>query len=514
MWQSSAHSRRARRRRDGGMTAYGGGGLGLVRELAEALARCGSLQERGSRALCLRLMAKELGAPPPVREHDVAHYFLLELAWACLENPRTMRALHEALTALNEDVAELRRLTDDLLADPALPVGEMMTLRPLLDGFALPNLPDLCRRAAGGLRQVPPYDDAWSAFEGLSRLNARPDGLPTTMAFVEYVAAEAPYERGIALRAWNDAQAHGLSLLTELRSLRQQVAYAHSPEPGNAYLVVRLLRREEPGRYRLTSWRHYDPDEPTSWRPAQEASVEVTLAEAEREVERLVFEADEDWARDADRIHVEFALGQEDLNLPVHRFRIEIDSPEPASLGVGYCVVVRSLTRCRTPRWHRAWKQRWTSLSRTPELARPLVMGGPGHDDPRCDDLPSLDARLRGDRSIGCLLLSGPPEPATDSAREALIALRCGLPALLWDSRDVTTPRGVVQADDRIYGMLHDLPGLREAVTQLRTEAHGGSLNGRDNHPGHHLVLLFDDPTRPIESHQPLAGPDQGVGGR
>ncbi|TLS41524.1 hypothetical protein FE633_35605 [Streptomyces montanus] len=74
------------------MTAIGGGGLGLVRELAGALAQCASLQERSSRTLCLRLMAKELGAPPTVREYDVAHYFLVELASACLESPRTMRA--------------------------------------------------------------------------------------------------------------------------------------------------------------------------------------------------------------------------------------------------------------------------------------------------------------------------------------------------------------------------------------------------------------------------------------
>ncbi|MER6035346.1 MULTISPECIES: hypothetical protein [unclassified Streptomyces] len=496
------------------MTAYGGGGLGLVREFAEALGRCASLQERGSRALCLRLMAKELGAPAPVREYDVAHYFLLELASVCLENPRTMRALLEALRAFGEDVDEIRALTDDLLADPALPVDEVLSLRPLLDGLAPPNLPALCRRAVADLRPVPPYPDAWSAFEGLSRLNARPDGLPPTLAFVEYVAAEAPHDRSFTLRAWNDAQAQALSLLTELRSLRQQAAYASSPEPGNAYLVVRLLRREEPGRYLLTSWRHYDPDAPDSWRPRQEGSVEVTAAEAEREVERLVFAADEDWARDADRIHVEFLLGTDDLNLPVHRFRTELDSDPVSYLSVGYCVVVRSLQRSRTPRWYRPWRQRWAAVRDTPELVRPLVVGGRRAEDPRPGDVSALDARLKGDRSVGCLVLSRPPEGGGEGAQEALVALRCGVPALLWDSRDtrdLSTPPDVVQSDN---ALLRDLSGLREAVTELRTEAHGGSLNGRDDHPGHHLVLLWDDPTRPVESPQPLTGPDQGVDGR
>ncbi|MFJ9862665.1 hypothetical protein [Streptomyces sp. NPDC101165] len=499
------------------MTAYGGGGLGLVREFAEALGKCASLQERSSRALCLRLMAKELGTPPAVREYDVAHYFLLELASVCLESRRTMRALLEALTAFHEDVTEIRALTENLIAEPALPVDEVLSLRPLLDGFAPPNLPALYRRAVGNLRPVPAYPDAWSAFEGLSRLNARPDGLPPTLAFVEYAAAEAPHDRRFALRSWNDGQAQALSLLTELRNLRQQAAYAGTPEPGNAYLVVRLLRREEAGRYLLTSWHHYDPDDPDAWRPRQERSVEVTLAEAEREVERLVFEADEHWARDADRIHVEFLLGSDDLTLPVHRFRTELDSDPVSHLSVGYCVVVRSLQRSRTRRWFRAWEQRWTALRDTPELARPLVVGGKRTEDPRSGDVSGLDARLRGDRSVGCLVLSGPPEGSGEGAQEALVALRCGVPALLWDTRDardLRRPQAVVHSDDSVYGLFRNLSGLREAVTELRTEAHGGSLNGRDDHPGHHLVLLWDDPTRPVESPQPLTGPDQGVDGR
>ncbi|MFJ4622940.1 hypothetical protein [Streptomyces sp. NPDC088812] len=129
-------------------------------------------------------------------------------------------------------------------------------------------------------------------------------------------------------------------------------------------------------------------------------------------------------------------------------------------------MVVRSLQRCRTPRWHRAWRQRWAAVTDTPEPARPLVVGGRRPEDPRHGDVSGLDARLKGDRSIGCLVLSQPPEGSTDGAQEALVGLRCGIPALVWDARNPAARRGVEKTDETVYGLLRNLSGLREAVTE------------------------------------------------
>jgi hypothetical protein len=512
------------------MAGYAGGSSGRLPELFAALQSVAVLAEPGGRGLLLRIAERELERPVGVGtgEGADAGYFHLELAMACLNSPRTMTAVCNALALLDEEgTAAVRALGAELTAQPVLPPEQEERLRDLLKDLTTPRLDQLCRDAAGDLHDpydLPAFDDAWSAHQALSGLNAREDGLPPALALVEYLAAEVAYDfdRAIALRGWNDRQAAALGLASELGVLRQRVQYAPPSAAHDAYLVIRLLPAEEPGRYRLTSWRHYGSGEPGSWQPRQGRTAVFTLAEAEAEVQELVYEAEEEWARDAGCIHVEFALLTEELNLPVQLWRFELDSDTPALLCTAYPVVVRSLTRGRTPRWHRLWRRRWQLLREHPEQWQHLMVGHPDGHHPPAGRADILEARLRADESVGTVVLSGPPEARTDGGAELQAALRTGVPVMLWLGRDEPA-RGTAGEQP------HDLPGteesdgtaapferllrdpveLREAVKQLRLEAQSASPDRPDHRVGRRVVLLWDDPTRPVETHEPLSGPDR-----
>ncbi|MFJ2350157.1 VMAP-C domain-containing protein, partial [Streptomyces antimycoticus] len=112
----------------------------------------------------------------------------------------------------------------------------------------------------------------------------------------------------------------------------------------DAYLVIRLLPQEEAGCYDLSSWHQYDP---SGWHPARGPVTQVTLETAERAVQTLVYEAAEEWD-DAGAIHIEFMLDSDDLNLPVHRWRLELDSESPIPLCMGRTGVGGGHARTRT----------------------------------------------------------------------------------------------------------------------------------------------------------------------
>ncbi|SEF89110.1 hypothetical protein SAMN05216223_102382 [Actinacidiphila yanglinensis] len=540
------------------MAGYGGGEAGLLAELIAALESTPALRTADTRKVFLRLAELELNEPTGVQDHPAARYFHVELAVACLRNPRMMAAASAALATLDEEgTAEVRRIAEELLAQPVLPPEQESVLRQLLKGLVTPRLPQLCQDAAGELHDPPdpPPDDAWSAYEALSGLNAREDRLPPSLALVEYLAAEVAYDQAIALRAWNDRQAAALGLVSEMGVLRQRVVYAPPKSAHDAYLVIRLLPRESPGRYELTSWRHYGSDDPANWQPRPGPTAVWTLAEAERQVEQLLFEAEETWARDADQIHVEFALLTEDLNLPVQAWRYELDSDTPMPLCAKYLVVVRSLTRGRTERWHRPWRQRWQLLRENPAQWHSLMVGGSGPGHPPVGRPTALEARLNAEMSVGALVLSGPPEENGDGGFELQAALRSGVPVVLWLGRDELPPgdagarapetagpaadpgadhatesgsgpggaHSPVEAEEHFERLLRDPLRLREAVKELRLEAQsdfsreprdpsGAAVPpGRTHHRvGHRVVLLWDDPTRPVETHEPLSGPDRG----
>jgi vWA-MoxR associated protein C-terminal domain/vWA-MoxR associated protein middle region 0/Effector-associated domain 2 len=485
------------------------------RQLADALGRCRCLLDPDERRLVLELVSDDLGAPVPVGDHRRPSFFVLDLASVCLDNPRILRPLVDALSYVQDPAAaEVESLADALLPEPPFPADDAADLRTFLTGLEVPRLPQLCRDAAGPLQQVPRYDDPLTAFLELQRLNARPDGMPPALALIEHMAVEAPFPTGEALRRWNDRRAEDLEILTELRTLRQQVCRETPAEPTDAYLVVRIEPHAEPGRFRLTSWQHHDVDNPTAWHPRQGETVAVTPHTMERAVEDLVQEAEEDWAREARDIHLEFELGPEELTLPVHRWRKELDSGMASPLCVKYPIVVRSLERARSTRWHRSWKQRWQRLTDHPERMCGVVVGGKSPDDPPYGESGALEARLEGNDLIGCLVLSGPPRKGTEGDREARRGLRAGLPILLWDQRGRIRDPQVGEAGESVENLaVHNLPELHEGMRVLRREAHMDVTEGRQHHVGHHLVLLWDDPTRPVGGEEPLTGPEQGVDG-
>jgi hypothetical protein len=497
------------------MAAMGEGGLKSVNSLVMALKEFRCLTDPDSRALCLDLVAMELETNVPLRTHRVTDYFLVELARECLDNARVMRALRASLAVLaNADAEAMKQLDsvmEEVTARPALPAPATTQLRSLLEELEIGHLAQLCRAAAGPLQDVPPVTDPWHAFEVLSRMNAQPGCLPPALALVEYLAASAqPLERADALRAWTDERARELTMTSQLRSLRQQVGHSAPTEPMDAYLVIRLLPQEEPGRYELSSWHQYDP---SGWNPARGPAVRVTSATAERAVQDLVYAAAEEWD-DARCIHLEFMLAADDLSLPVHLWRQELDSELATPLCMDYPVVVRSLERSQTRRWHRSWKQRWQVFSDLPARSKQLVVDGEDPDSPRSGDPATLLARLKSDPDVVALVLNSPPGSTSEGTYEALAAWRAGIPLVAWDRRQARDPTFVQQLRQKPAEASGDLARLREAVTELRLDAHTIDSAEREHHLGQHVVLVWDDPTRPVETQGRLAGPDEGVGSR
>ncbi|MEU9793713.1 hypothetical protein AB0E27_24320 [Streptomyces sparsogenes] len=492
------------------MAATGEGGLKSVNHLVTALKEFRCLIDPDSRALCLELVARELESELPVRNHRVTNHFLVELARECLDNARVMRALRESLAILSPGAPAMERLDsamEQMTARPVLPPDATARLRSLLEGLEVAHLARLCRGAAGPLQEVPPVTGPWDAFETLARMNARPDGLTPGLALVEYLAASArPLELADRLRSWADEQARELSLTSELRSLRQQVGHAALAESVDAYLVIQLLPQDEPGRYELSSWHAYDP---TGWYPVRGPVSKVTAATAERAVQDLVHEAAVEW-EDARCIHLEFVLSAEDLDLPVHLWRHELDSDFATPLCSSYPVVVRSLERSQTRRWYGAWKKRWQTFSSQPERSRQLVVDGPDPDSPRSGDPSALVARLNTDQHVFALVLNAPPGASPEGRRQASAAWRAGIPVVVWDRRHPRDPDLVHHLRQKPVEASGDLARLRDAVKELRMEAQAIGSAEREQHLGQHVMIVWDDPTRPVETQGRAAGPDEG----
>lgn len=465
--------------------------------LVDALEQVQVMRDPNSRTLCLDLLAVRLGFTLQAQSHAVTRTHLLSIVLACNQHRSGLHMLIEVLDKMEPRSTAVRRASQVLDSMRAADLLADRDRERLLDVFSratCTHVAELCRAAAGPVAAEPAEEPRKlaDALVYLERLNARSDGVPPVVVFVEHLARHLDGPSVDQLREWNDHQARKLDVVDQLRSLRHQDVEANSHDRYvEACLVLRIERRGfDRNIFVLTDWRQIDP---TGWYPQRGDDFIGTLAEIEAQVADLVEEAEAHWARHAASIRVEFLLPHELLNLPVDQWKLEASTDLPQPLGLRYQVVLRSLERARTHRWHREWRQRWAKLRSSRDYS---VNGAPMTHwcSSRTRDLGALERLLVLREELVSLVLSAPPPPVrTTIVDEVVVGLRNGLPVMIWH-RDDGSHRPF---DAAVRPLLKGLGELPERVRLLRGRAPGViRSNGR---VGGHVSLLWDDPDRPVE---------------
>jgi hypothetical protein len=461
--------------------------------LVDALAGMPLLDSLESRRSLIRIISRTSGDIfPSIPESTTARAHLVEIAYACISPPSRLRCLIRALRLLDPahpGTAEVQRIASSLTVLDVVSPEERRQVIELLGKLPELDIEPLWYAATDDVGPLParPTETPVSAFNQLTELNARTDGMPPSIAFVEMAACRATGHLAAQLRLWADGQAGRLGLSAELASLRRSAA-ANPPPPvvPMPCLVVQIEEHAiRSGYYLLSHWIQYRPG---AWNPVRGEVQTVRWADAEHAVEALVDRAEEIWGDRPGNVALEFVLPVPLLNEAVDWWRSGAAHSVP--FCIDYPVVVRSLERMRDLSRRRVWLNRWAALLRAPSLNAKSALGFTG-------DLNTWNVQLHRDLEISAVVLSEPPQASsTDRGHHLWMALTAGVPVILWDRRRESPNEFVRVAND----LISDPPmNLASRVQKLRQLA---AINGEaaaDEHPGRHIALLWDDPTRLVD---------------
>lgn len=406
---------------------------------------------------------------------------------ACLADYFGLDALVRAVGQLTPRTGTpdaLRALADEWNALRFFPDADWSALHTLLDGLVPVALPRLLQDA-GGIRPLADtagrVTDAWQAAVHLADFNAPPSGLPPALAFLLALAHDPATLRvrgeewSAALEAW--AQRWAVMWSVEEEFARRQAAVRESgAAPAAAPLPVLVLELVPsvyvPGRYLVSSW--LDRSGSGRLLVRGDEGEDVSIDEVPDVVSRRLA-AFEDLLGDGPAPTVEFIVPLHLLGYPARVWGAGRIGPDSA--GRSYPLVVRSHERLRTPRWHRVWRRRWSILDDSPQGARVRWNSAADREAPGV-----MERELRSAYTIVACVLSAPPTGEYDT--EVVVALRTGVPILLWDAADSPRPGFRAAAEELLAaGPLRELPA-RVAGAGIRTEGGG------------RVALLWDAPTR------------------
>ncbi len=453
------------------------------------------LRSERSRHLLLDMVARWSGKSLQVPDYPTARQWFYGLVDACAHDPRSIASLLDAAARLQPGppaAASLMRLRDewDAMETAADAPGELWSLlRVELGELTRMEIAEPYHAATGYQVAQPPAHcaDAWHVFLHLVGLNTEPGGLPPYLIFLEQVAHRLTPATGSQVDRWNRRRAYAWGMATELD--RTRLAKPARPSEGKS---VHLIIQFEPdyleaGHYLMSWWYQWDAHEDSFELGGRRL---VQTAEMEQQVGTVVVGLEAALADRDERVVIEFILPFELLDVPVDWWGLESHAYLPAPLVKDYPVMLRSLERLRTRHWHRAWRQRWW------ELGRASGRGGIHWSRPSGQNyLDRLDTALLSDGGIVALVLSQPPGAAAGTGtRELEIAMRCGLPVVIW-SRQESQPGAFTEELEAFVGTsgIADLP---ERVRRLRLDALLAEPGEREGHLGRHLALLWDDPDR------------------
>ncbi len=477
----------------------------------DVLDGCQQLRSERSRHLLLDTVVRWSGMSLQVADYSTPRQWFFGLVSACALDPRSIATLLTVVVRLQPGplaTMSLMQLQDEweALETAADAPGELWSLLCTeLGEITRAEVVEPYRAATGDrLAQPPPHcANAWHVFLHLAGMAAEPGGLPRYMIFLERVLPRLRPATGVQVDRWNRRLAYSWGVAAELD--RARLAKPGLPAGGKSvYLIIQFEPdHAEPGHYLMSWWYQWDAHEDSFELGGRRL---VDIAEMERQAGTVVVGLEATLADRDDDVMIEFILPFELLGVPVDWWRRETHAYLPLPLAKDYPVMLRSLERIRARHWHRVWRQRWGELGRGGvHWSRP--------DD--YDHLDRLDTALVSDGRLVGLVLSEPPAGvAGTGTRELEIAMRCGLPVVIW-SRQESPPGAFAEALQAFVGAsgIADLP---DRARRLRLDALLLPAGERDGHLGRHLALLWDDPDRQPERGPipPLGMPGGGGNGR
>jgi nucleoside phosphorylase len=390
-----------------------------------------------------------------------------------------------------------RRSTSSTGVAPVLADRERHILFGLLELVPRIDLEEIWRAMSLDLAPIPGTAPRtiYELVDYLAGINAGKDGVPPVLALVEEISRRVTGGLAGELRAWVD-EVSGQMDLTDVirrhrRSARAAVGRADlSPDAQPCVVIQIVLDGIDRSRCTVAYWiQHYRG----RWQPQPGAEPTQTRLDAvETVVEAAIRHAEEAWWRMGDSVAVEFLLPTDLLHVAVEWWHLDLESAAPLPLCLDYPVAVRSLDRMRARFQRRVWRNRWQALWREPPAHRLYWGSSTGDSEP---DLMRWNARLHDDTDVTSVVLSASPQDDAGRA-ELQLALRAGIPVIVWDRRTPLPKEAAAAIEDLAQGRPDELHGKLAA---LRSAAARTTGEDQGHHPGRHMALLWDDPYRPID---------------
>jgi hypothetical protein len=461
-------------------------------DIVEVLERSGRFADPARRQELIEQLAQRRGAPlivPPV-PHERTH--LLFIVRECTR----VECLTDLLTVIDTELGEwaiwrLRQLIDEWEGIVHFPDPLWLTIKETLEQVDVSNGTALFR--AVQWRNPPPVHcrNVWHLFAYLAGSNGDDQGVPLFMIFLWMVADQLETRQGRPLKKLLFNLASEWNITGPFQRVSFERRQIGNGDQNAALLILIDPHPLIPETFTVMYWYGWDADPAVLVKGGDQVVERPGLQEA---VRRIVQTAEAEWPTDDPKLRIEFILPFALLNMPVEHWPKEFD-PDlgPVPLYLHYAVVVRSLDRIRDRGRHRAWRARWHMLQDTPTLARCQH----GEDVPR-----RLEETIMRDGRVVAVVLSEPPIlPSSEGMSEIRIAIRTGVPIIIWHRTERPDARFRQAVDESIgFGEIADLP---DRAFDLRL-THSVPDDDRAS-IGHNLVVLWDDPIRLPEEFRAVA---------
>ena len=185
--------------------------------------------------------------------------------------------------------------------------------------------------------------------------------------------------------------------------------------------------------------------------------------------------------------HIHVFLPLELMNLGVDAWLLERESRRLKYLGHDYLVFVRCANRYdgnykRSPSWKNLWNRHQNLLQK---LAIEVLVEG--HDEDLDELLDVLDDAVKDSNLVG-LWVKDAPSDIQELVNELL---ESGLPIAIWARSNLDEDAHRTQLQELLQACC--LERLPSTIKDKRLETRKAK-NTKENHIGHHLSLLWDDP--------------------